>query len=159
MIRIGHGYDAHRFGEGRPLVLGGVTVPHDHGLLAHSDGDVVIHALCDALLGAAGLGDIGRHFPDTSKDYENIDSRLLLRHVTALLRERSLSLGNADLTIIAQRPRLAPHIDLMRANLAADLGVDAAQVNVKATTTEGMGFTGRGEGIAAHAVVLLSETR
>lgn len=159
MMRIGHGYDAHRFGEGRPLVLGGVTVPHDRGLLAHSDGDVVIHALCDALLGAAGLGDIGRHFPDTSRDYENIDSRLLLRHVTALLRERSLSLGNADLTIIAQRPRLAPHIDLMRANLAADLGVDAAQVNVKATTTEGMGFTGRGEGIAAHAVVLLHEMR
>jgi 2-C-methyl-D-erythritol 2,4-cyclodiphosphate synthase len=157
MMRIGHGYDAHRFGEGRPLVLGGVTVPHDRGLLAHSDGDVVIHALCDALLGAAGLGDIGRHFPDTSKDYENIDSRLLLRRVTVLLRERSLALGNADLTIVAQRPRLAPHIDLMRANLAADMDAAAAQVNVKATTTEGMGFTGRGEGIAVHAVVLLRE--
>jgi len=155
MMRIGHGYDAHRFGDNRPLVLGGVTVPHDRGLLAHSDGDVVIHALCDALLGAAGLGDIGRHFPDSSKDYENIDSRILLRRVTGLLRERSLGIDNADLTIIAQRPKLAPHIEAMRANLAADMQVGAAQVNVKATTTEGMGFTGREEGIAAHAVVLL----
>lgn len=156
MNRIGHGYDAHRFGDRRPLVLGGVTIPHDRGLLAHSDGDVVIHALCDALLGAAGLGDIGRHFPDTSKDYENIDSRILLRKVIALLRERSLQVGNADLTIIAQGPRLAPYIDAMRTHLAADLAVGADRVNVKATTTEGMGFTGRGEGIAAHAVVLLS---
>ena len=157
MMRIGHGYDAHRFGENRPLVLGGVTVPHDRGMLAHSDGDVVIHALCDALLGAAGLGDIGRHFPDSSKDYENIDSRILLRRVTILLRERALGVGNADLTIIAQRPRLALHIEAMRANLAADMQVGVAQVNVKATTTEGMGFTGREEGIAAHAVVLLRQ--
>jgi 2-C-methyl-D-erythritol 2,4-cyclodiphosphate synthase len=157
MICIGHGYDAHRFGDQRPLVLGGVTIPHDRGLVAHSDGDVAIHALCDALLGAAGLGDIGRHFPDSSKDYENIDSRILLRKVTALVRERALYLGNADLTIIAQRPKLAPHIEAMRAHLAADLVVNVGQVNVKATTTEGMGFTGRGEGIAAHAVVLLQK--
>ena len=155
MMRIGHGYDAHRFGAGRPLVLGGVTVPHDQGLLAHSDGDVLIHALCDALLGAAALGDIGRHFPDSSKDYENIDSRILLRKVAALLHEKSLRVGNVDVTVIAQRPRLAPHVAVMRRNLAADLQIGEEQVNIKATTTEGMGFTGRGEGIAAHAVALL----
>jgi len=155
MMRIGHGYDAHRFGEGRPLVLGGVTIPHDQGLIAHSDGDVLIHALCDALLGAAGLGDIGRHFPDSSKDYENIDSRILLRKVVALLQEKSLRVGNVDVTVIAQQPKLAAHIPTMRANLAADLQVLEEQVNVKATTTEGLGFTGRGEGIEAHAVTLL----
>ena len=155
MMRIGHGYDAHRFGAGRPLVLGGVTVPHDQGLLAHSDGDVLIHALCDALLGAAALGDIGRHFPDSSKDYENIDSRILLRKVAALLHEKSLRVGNVDVTVIAQRPKLAPHVAAMRRNLAADLQIGEEQVNIKATTTEGMGFTGRGEGIAAHAVALL----
>jgi len=155
MMRIGHGYDAHRFGAGRPLVLGGVTVPHDQGLLAHSDGDVLIHALCDALLGAAALGDIGRHFPDSSKDYENIDSRILLRKVAALLHEKSLRIGNVDVTVIAQRPKLAPHVAAMRRNLAADLQIGEEQVNIKATTTEGMGFTGRGEGIAAHAVALL----
>ena len=154
-MRIGHGYDAHRFGAGRPLVLGGVTVPHDQGLLAHSDGDVLIHALCDALLGAAALGDIGRHFPDSSKDYENIDSRILLRKVAALLHEKSLRIGNVDVTVIAQRPKLAPHVAAMRRNLAADLQIGEEQVNIKATTTEGMGFTGRGEGIAAHAVALL----
>lgn len=154
-MRIGHGYDAHRFGAGRPLVLGGVTVPHDQGLLAHSDGDVLIHALCDALLGAAALGDIGRHFPDSSKDYENIDSRILLRKVAALLHEKSLRVGNVDVTVIAQRPKLAPHVAAMRRNLAADLQIGEEQVNIKATTTEGMGFTGRGEGIAAHAVALL----
>ena len=155
MMRIGHGYDAHRFGAGRPLVLGGVAVPHDQGLLAHSDGDVLIHALCDALLGAAGLGDIGRHFPDGSKDYENIDSRILLRKVADLLRGKSLRVGNVDVTVIAQRPKLAPHVAAMRRNLAEDLQIGEGQVNIKATTTEGMGFTGRGEGIAAHAVALL----
>jgi 2-C-methyl-D-erythritol 2,4-cyclodiphosphate synthase len=155
MMRIGHGYDAHRFAPGRPLILGGVTIPHDQGLLAHSDGDVVIHALCDALLGAAALGDIGRHFPDTSKEYENIDSRVLLRKVFALLKKNSLQVGNADVTVIAQRPKLASFISEMRRNLAADMQVNEYLVNIKATTTEGMGFTGRGEGIAAHAVVLL----
>ncbi len=154
-MRIGHGYDAHRFGPGRPLILGGVTIPHEQGLLAHSDGDVLIHALCDALLGAAGLGDIGRHFPDSSKDFENIDSRILLRKVVALLGGQGLRIGNADVTVIAQQPKLAAFIPAMRELLAADLGGDAGQVNIKATTTEGMGFTGRVEGIAAHAVVLL----
>jgi 2-C-methyl-D-erythritol 2,4-cyclodiphosphate synthase len=155
---IGQGVDAHRFGAGRPLVLGGVSVPHDQGLAAHSDGDVVIHALCDALLGAAGLGDIGRHFPDTDAAYAGIDSRILLRRVMASLSERGLAVRNADLTIAAQAPRLAPHVDAMRAVLAADLGCAPARVNVKATTTERMGFTGRGEGIAAFAVVLLDES-
>ncbi len=154
---IGQGIDAHRFAAGRPLVLGGVSVPHDQGLAAHSDGDVVIHALCDALLGAAGLGDIGRHFPDTDPAYAGIDSRLLLRRVMASLRERQLKVHNADMTILAQRPRLASHIPAMVATLAADLGCAPGRVNVKATTTEQMGFTGRGEGIAATAVVLLAE--
>jgi len=156
-VRIGHGYAAHRFGAERPLVLGGVAVPHDTGLLAHSDGDVLIHALCDALLGAAALGDIGRHFPDTDPAYAAIDSRILLRRVTAALGERGLRVVNADLTIVAQRPRLAAHLPAMQAILAQDLGVATGQVNVKATTTEGMGFTGRGEGIAAYAVVLLGD--
>jgi 2-C-methyl-D-erythritol 2,4-cyclodiphosphate synthase len=155
MVRVGHGYDAHRFGPGRPLVLGGVTVPHPQGLVAHSDGDVVIHALCDALLGAAALGDIGRHFPDSSAELAGVDSRVLLRRVLSLLREQGLAVGNVDVTVVAQAPRLAPHIPAMRANLAGDLQVDASRVNVKATTTEGMGFTGRAEGIAAHAVALL----
>lgn len=154
---IGQGFDAHRFGPGRPLVLGGLQIPHDQGLLAHSDGDVAIHALCDALLGAAGLGDIGRHFPDTDAAYAGIDSRILLRRVIASLAERGLRVHNADLTIIAQRPKLAAHIPEMCARLAADMGCDAARVNVKATTTEQMGFTGRGEGIAATAVVLLAD--
>ena len=154
-MRIGHGYDAHRFATGRPLILGGVTIPLDQGLDAHSDGDVLIHALCDALLGAAALGDIGRHFPDTSRDYENIDSRILLCKVVALLHERGWRVGNVDVTVIAQKPKLASFIPAMRNNLAADLQVNDGQVNIKATTTEGMGFTGRGEGIAAHAVALL----
>lgn len=154
-MRIGHGYDAHRFAAGRPLILGGVTIPHDQGMLAHSDGDVLIHALCDALLGAAALGDIGRHFPDSSKDYENIDSRILLRKVVELVRTKALSVGNVDITVIAQRPKLAAYIPAMRSHLAADLQVGEDQINIKATTTEGMGFTGRGEGIAAHAMVLL----
>lgn len=157
-MRIGQGYDAHRFAGGRPLVLGGVNIPHDQGLEAHSDGDVLIHALCDALLGGAGLGDIGHHFPDSSADYEAIDSRILLRRVRELLEERELIPGNVDATLIAQAPRLAPHIDTMRIRIASDLRMDAARVNIKATTTEGMGFTGRGEGIAAIAVILLLET-
>lgn len=156
-MRVGQGYDAHRFGAERPLVLGGVAVPHDQGLLAHSDGDVLVHALCDALLGAAALGDIGRHFPDTDPAYAAIDSRILLRRVMAALTDRGLRVLNADTTIVAQRPRLAVHLPAMQANLAQDLGVAVGQVNVKATTTEGMGFTGRGEGIAAYAVVLLGD--
>lgn len=159
-MRIGHGYDTHRFVAGRPLVLGGVNVPHDMGMLAHSDGDVVIHALCDALLGAAALGDIGMHFPDTSRDYESIDSRILLRQVHTLLARKSCTVVNADITIIAEEPEMAPHVDAMRENLAADLAVDKDAINVKATTNEKMGFIGNREGIAVHAVVLINqETR
>jgi len=154
-IRIGHGYDAHRFGFGDHVVLGGVTIPHDQGLMAHSDGDVLIHALCDALLGAAGLGDIGRHFPDTDPVFKGIDSRILLRKVVAELQQYGFSAGNVDATIIAQQPRLSAHVEEMQQHLADDLGLDASRVNIKATTTEKMGFTGRGEGIAAHAVVLI----
>ncbi len=154
---IGQGIDAHRFGLGRPLVLAGVQVPHDQGLEAHSDGDVAIHALCDALLGAAGLGDIGRHFPDTDAAYAGIDSRILLRRVMASLADLGLAVHNADLTLVAQQPRLAAYIPTMTLTLAADLGCPPARVNLKATTTERMGFTGRGEGIAAFAVVLLRE--
>ena len=154
-MRIGQGYDAHRFTAGRPLVLGGVDIPHPQGLAAHSDGDVLIHAVCDALLGAAALGDIGRHFPDSSPDYAGIDSRVLLRSVVELIAQRGLKLGNLDVTVVAQAPKLAPHIEGMRANLAADLDVDPDRINVKATTTEGMGFAGRGEGIAAYAVALV----
>lgn len=154
-MRIGQGYDAHRFEKGKPLVLGGVVIPHEAGLKAHSDGDVLIHALCDALLGAAGLGDIGRHFPDNDPAYAGADSRDLLRRVVALLHGGGWLVGNVDVTAVAQRPRLSPHIDAMRHILADDLAVDAGRVNVKATTTEGMGFSGRGEGIAAHAVALL----
>ena len=153
MIRIGHGYDAHRLAAGAKLVLGGVAVEFDRGLAAHSDGDVLIHALCDALLGAAGLGDIGRHFPDTNPELAGIDSRILLHRVAALLDERGFRVVNADVTVIAQAPKLASYLPGMRANLAVDLGIEPAAVNVKATTTEGMGFSGRGEGIAAHAVV------
>ena len=155
MIRIGHGYDAHRFAPGAKLVLGGVAIEFERGLAAHSDGDVLIHALCDALLGAAGLGDIGRHFPDTSSEFAGVDSRVLLRRVVALLSERGFGVVNADVTAIVQAPRLAPHLGEMRTNLASDLGIEPGGVNVKATTTEGMGFTGRGEGIAAHAVALI----
>lgn len=156
-MRIGHGYDAHRFITNRPLVLGGVTIPHTHGLEAHSDGDVLIHALCDALLGAAGLGDIGKHFPDSSAEFKNIDSRVLLRRVVAELDAQKFTVSNVDITVIAQKPKLAPHIAAMRANLAADLRIAVGRVNVKATTTEGMGFEGRLEGISSHAVALLVE--
>lgn len=155
MMRIGHGYDAHRFGEGRQLVLGGVAIPYPRGMAAHSDGDVLLHALCDALLGGAGLGDIGRHFPDTREEYRGIDSRVLLRRVHVLLREAGLRVGNVDITVVAQAPKLSPHIPLMCERIAADLEVEPGDVNVKATTTEGMGFPGRGEGIAAYAVALL----
>lgn len=156
-MRIGHGYDTHRFVKGRPLVLGGVNVPHDKGLLAHSDGDVVIHALCDALLGAAALGDIGAHFPDTSADFKNIDSRVLLRRVQALLTQKNLETVNADITIIAEEPKMAPHIGAMRDNLCADLGVTRDAINIKATTNEKMGFIGNREGIVVHAVVLAGQ--
>jgi len=154
-MRIGHGYDVHRFGEGDHLMLGGVRIAFTKSFVAHSDGDVVIHALCDALLGAAVLGDIGQHFPDNSAEFENIDSRILLRKVVGLLTKKNLTVGNVDITIIAQTPKMAPHITAMRENLAADLNADISQINVKATTTEGLGFTGQGEGIATHAVVLL----
>ncbi|UTW46181.1 2-C-methyl-D-erythritol 2,4-cyclodiphosphate synthase [bacterium SCSIO 12696] len=155
MIRIGHGYDVHAFGPGDHLMLGGVAIAHNQGFVAHSDGDVLIHALCDGLLGAAGLGDIGRHFPDTDPQYKGIDSRELLRHVVSLLAERSWQLSNADITIVAQAPKMAPHISAMQDNLAADLNADVSQLNVKATTTEKLGFEGRQEGIACHAVVLI----
>ena len=156
MIRVGHGYDVHQLVAGRDLILGGVKIPHAKGLLGHSDADVLLHAICDACLGAAGLGDLGRHFPDTDPRYKGIDSRDLLRHVEALLDERGWRLENLDSTIIAQAPKLAPHIPAMIVNIAADLGISADCVNVKATTTEKLGFAGREEGIAAHAVVLLT---
>jgi 2-C-methyl-D-erythritol 2,4-cyclodiphosphate synthase len=156
-MRIGHGYDAHRFTEGRPLVIGGVDVPFDRGLAAHSDGDVLIHAVCDAVLGALGLGDIGKHFPDTNDAYAGIDSRILLGKVAASMRTGGYSLGNLDVTLIAQVPKMAPFISNMVGNLAADLGADSKRVNVKATTTERMGFTGREEGIACHAVCILEQ--
>ena len=154
-MRIGQGYDVHAFAENRKLILGGVEVPYERGLAGHSDADVLIHACCDAILGAAALGDIGKHFPDTSADFKNIDSRILLRHVATLIKEKGLSIGNLDATIIAQQPKLAPHIEDMRKNLASDLNIELDQMNVKATTTEKLGFEGRKEGIAAQAVVLL----
>jgi len=154
-MRIGHGYDVHRFGPGEAVVLGGVRIAHTHGLVAHSDGDVALHALCDALLGAIAAGDIGRHFPDSEPRFKGADSRELLRACMALVLRDGYRLGNADITIVAERPRVAPHVEAMRTNIAADLGARVHQVNVKATTTEGLGFTGRREGIAAHAVVLL----
>ena len=154
-MRIGHGFDVHRFGDGDHVVLGGVRIPHTHGLVAHSDGDVLLHALCDALLGACALGDIGRHFPDTDPAYRGIDSRLLLRHTYQLVRDHGYCLGNADLTLLAQAPRVAKHAEAMRSNIAEDLGCEVGRVNIKATTTERLGYVGREEGIAAHAVVLL----
>lgn len=154
-FRIGQGIDAHRFGAPRPLVLGGVTIPFDRGLEAHSDGDVVIHALCDALLGAAALGDIGGHFPDIDASYKNIDSRVLLRRVRDAIANAGWRVVNVDLTVVAQAPKLKPYAPQMQALLAQDLAIEPGQINIKATTTERMGFTGRGEGIAAFAVCLL----
>jgi 2-C-methyl-D-erythritol 2,4-cyclodiphosphate synthase len=156
-LRIGHGFDVHRFAPDRVLVLGGMRIPYDQGLAAHSDGDVLIHALCDALLGAAGLGDIGRHFPDSSPEFQDIDSRVLLRRVVEQLHQQALRVSNVDITVIAERPKLAPYIEAMQAILASDLRLPLARVNVKATTTEGLGYAGRREGIAAHAVALLEE--
>ncbi len=156
-MRIGQGFDAHRFTPGRPLILGGVKIPFELGLLAHSDGDVLIHALCDALLGAGALGDIGRHFPDTDPAYRGIDSRQLLRLVLQRLIRTGLQPINVDLTLIAEKPKIAPYVEAMRQHLAADLGLSFQAVNIKATTTEGMGFTGRGEGIAAMAIVLVDD--
>lgn len=154
-MRIGHGYDVHRFTEGDFITLGGVKLAHRFGLLAHSDGDVLLHALCDALLGAAALGDIGKHFPDTDPRFKGADSRVLLRHVLTLVAAKGWKVGNVDATIIAQAPKMAPHIEAMRAVIAEDLQVELDAVNVKATTTEKLGFTGREEGIAVHAVALL----
>ncbi|WP_107850733.1 2-C-methyl-D-erythritol 2,4-cyclodiphosphate synthase [Oceanimonas marisflavi] len=155
MMRIGHGFDVHKFGGDGPCILAGVAVPYEQGLLAHSDGDVVLHALSDALLGAIGAGDIGRHFPDTDAAYAGIDSRILLRDVFAKVRAAGYVLGNADITVMAQAPKLAPFVDAMAANIAQDLQANLSQVNVKATTTEKLGFVGRKEGMAAEAVVLL----
>ena len=157
-MRIGHGFDVHRFEDGDHIIIGGVRIAHTQALVAHSDGDVLIHALCDALLGAAALGDIGALFPDTDPAYAGADSRVLLREVVARLSALSLSIGNTDMTIVAQAPKMRPYIDAMRSNIAQDLKCDVSAVNVKATTTEGLGFAGRREGIAAHAVVLLKET-
>jgi len=154
-MRVGQGYDVHRLVEGRRLIIGGVDIPFEKGLLGHSDADVLLHAISDALLGAAALGDIGRHFADTEEKYKNIDSRILLREVLHLVREQGYRVGNVDATIIAQAPKMAPHIFQMVDNIAADLRVERSAVNVKATTTERLGLTGRGEGIAAQAVVLL----
>ncbi len=154
-MRVGHGYDAHRFADGDAVVIGGVRIAHERGLAAHSDGDVLVHALCDALLGALGGGDLGAHFPDADPAYAGADSRALLRRVYRMVREGGYLLGNADLTLIAEAPRMAPHIGRMRDNLAADLRAGTSRINIKATTTEGLGFAGRREGIAAHAVVLL----
>lgn len=155
MPRIGHGIDVHRFGPGDHVTLGGVRIAHDQGLVAHSDGDVALHALADALLGALALGDIGQHFPDTDAAYAGADSRVLLRHVMDLVRRHGHQVANADITVLAERPRLAAHVPLMRERIAEDLGIPADRVSVKATTTEKLGFVGRREGIEAHAVVLL----
>ena len=154
-MRIGQGFDVHQLVEGRKLIIGGVEIPYGKGLLGHSDADVLLHAICDALLGAAALGDIGRHFSDTDAQYKNIDSRILLREVARLVTNEGFYVGNVDATIIAQAPKMAPHIPDMVENIAADLGVPTESINVKATTTEKLGFTGRGEGIAAQAVALL----
>ena len=156
MIRIGTGYDVHRLVEGLPLWIGGVQIPHTHGLLGHSDADVLIHAICDALLGAAALGDIGKHFPDTDPQYKGISSVILLTHVGKLLKEKGYTVGNIDSTIVAQRPKLAPYIQQMRQAMADALGIDVEQVSVKATTTERLGFEGREEGISAQAIALLN---
>ena len=154
-MRIGHGYDVHQLVEGRKLILGGVHIDHAKGLLGHSDADVLLHAICDAIIGALGLGDIGQHFPDSDEQYSGIDSRLLLAHVTKLMQEHGFQIGNLDATLIAQAPKLATHLPAMKENIATDLACTFSQVNIKATTTEKLGFVGREEGIAAHAVVIL----
>jgi 2-C-methyl-D-erythritol 2,4-cyclodiphosphate synthase len=156
-MRIGHGFDVHKFGGNGPITIGGVKIDYEQGLVAHSDGDVLLHALCDALLGAAALGDIGKHFPDTDDAYAGADSRVLLRHVVSVVNDNGYKLGNADMTIVAQAPKMAPHISAMRELIAKDCGVDIDAINVKATTTEKLGYTGRKEGIAAHAVALLEK--
>lgn len=155
MMRVGMGYDVHRLTEGRDLILGGVNIPWEKGLLGHSDADVLIHAVMDALLGAAALGDIGKHFPDTDPAYKGISSILLLEHVTELLKKHHYEIGNIDATIIAQKPKMAPHIPQMRENMARAMGIEQSRLNIKATTEEGLGFTGRGEGIASQAICLL----
>ena len=155
MIRIGHGYDVHRFAENRKLIIGGVDIDFELGLLGHSDADVLLHAISDALLGAAGLGDIGKHFPDTDAEYKNIDSRILLRRVAELIKNEGYTVSNVDCTIVAQKPKLAPHIQNMKQNIAEDLSIEEGRVNVKATTEEGLGFTGEMKGISAHAVALI----
>ena len=157
MIRVWQGYDVHRFNEGDHIILGGVKIDYEQGLEAHSDGDVVLHALCDALLGAAALGDIGKHFPDTDPEFKGADSRVLLRHVYRIVQDKGYHLVNADMTIIAQAPKMAPHITAMRSNIADDLNVDVDCINVKATTTEKLGFEGRKEGIAVQAIVLIEK--
>lgn len=156
-MRVGMGYDVHKLTEGRKLILGGVDIPWEKGLLGHSDADVLIHAVMDALLGAAALGDIGKHFPDTDPAYKGISSIKLLVHVAGLLREHGYEVGNIDATVIAQKPKMAPHIPQMRKNMAETLGIPESKINVKATTEEGLGFTGRGEGIASQAICLLTE--
>ncbi len=156
-MKIGHGFDVHRLVPDRSLVIGGVTIPWHLGLLGHSDADVLLHAVCDAMLGALGLGDIGRHFPDTDPAYQGIDSTRLLAHVVALASQQGYRVGNLDATVVAQQPKLAPHIPAMVACIAATCQVEAGRINVKATTTEQLGYTGRGEGIAAHAVVLMEQ--
>ena len=155
-MRIGHGYDTHRLVSGRPLILGGVTIRYEKGLAGHSDADALLHALADAILGALAEGDIGRHFPDSAAEFKDIDSRILLRRVAQMMREKGFALLNADATILAEAPKMAPHIPAMKQNIATALAVKPDQVNIKATTTEGMGAIGQGEGIAAHAVVLLN---
>ena len=154
-MRIGHGYDVHQLVEGRKLILGGVEIAHDKGLLGHSDADVLLHAICDAIIGALGLGDIGKHFPDTDAQYSGVDSRKLLRHVTQLMHSKSFVIANLDATVVAQAPKLASFLIQMKRNIADDLACDIEQINIKATTTEKLGFAGRQEGIEAHAVVLL----
>ena len=154
-IRIGQGFDVHAFGDGDHVMLGGVRVPHERGVLAHSDGDVALHALCDAILGALALGDIGRHFPPSDERWQGADSRAFVRHCDALARERGWRVGNCDITVVCERPKVGPHAQAMREAIAADLGIDVDAVSVKATTSEKLGFTGRGEGIAAQAVCLL----
>ena len=153
--RIGHGYDVHRFGEGDFIILGGIKIPHNHGFIAHSDGDVLIHSLCDALLGSIAAGDIGQHFPDSDEQYKDIDSRLLLKKINQLLKQEQFLIANIDISIVAQTPKMSPHIQSMRQNLANVLNIAHTQINIKATTTEKLGFTGRQEGIAVHSVVMV----